>query len=101
MKYFSRIISGLIKNPSISDSAFDWLRVLKYHMEIRSILRAKTETADVEETIDTDVESGGATTDGRSSLARSKLHSSFGELTVLIQNPNFFLLLPLFCWILS
>jgi len=38
------ILVGLLDNPNLSDGAYDWLSILKYHMEIRTVLRAKTES---------------------------------------------------------
>ncbi len=37
------LFSDLLQNPCLSDGAFDWLKTLKYHMDIRSVLLAKTE----------------------------------------------------------
>ena len=39
----------LLTNKNLSDGAYDWLKVLKYHMEIRSVLRAKAEPAEPSE----------------------------------------------------
>ena len=35
--------AGLLSNANLSDGAYDWMRVLKYHMEIRTVLQAKTD----------------------------------------------------------
>lgn len=43
LKLLPLIATGLLKNQNLSDGAYDWLRVLKYHMDIRTVLRAKTE----------------------------------------------------------
>ena len=37
------MLPELLAHPELSDGGFDWLSVLKYHMEIRTILRAKSE----------------------------------------------------------
>ena len=37
---------GLLSNANLSDSAYDWMRILKYHMEIRTVLQAKADVTD-------------------------------------------------------
>lgn len=39
MKYH---ISGLLVTNQVTDTAYDWLKILKFRMEIRNVLRAKT-----------------------------------------------------------
>ena len=41
-------VVGLLSGSDISENCYDWLKVLKYHMEIRTILRAKTESMESE-----------------------------------------------------
>ncbi|KAL8594105.1 hypothetical protein ACOMHN_000817 [Nucella lapillus] len=36
------VMDGLLKGGVVSDGSFDWLRVLKFRMDIRNVLRAKT-----------------------------------------------------------
>lgn len=38
---------GMLKTGDIRDSSFEWLRVLKYHMDVRNVLRAKTESVEI------------------------------------------------------
>ncbi|KAK7008742.1 dynein heavy chain domain-containing protein 1, partial [Biomphalaria glabrata] len=40
--YYRDIMSNLIETNQVSDSAFDWLKILKLRMDIRNVLRAKT-----------------------------------------------------------
>ena len=45
MHIFLFCLVALLANPSLSDGAFDWLRVMKYHMDICTVLRAMTEVS--------------------------------------------------------
>ena len=45
MHIFLFCLVALLANPSLSDGAFDWLRVMKYHMDICTVLRAMTEAS--------------------------------------------------------
>ncbi|XP_064648692.1 dynein axonemal heavy chain 6-like isoform X2 [Lineus longissimus] len=40
------ILEALVSCPDISETMYDWSKVLKYHMDMTSILRAKTELCD-------------------------------------------------------
>ena len=37
------ISSALLANKQLSDGAYDWLKVLKYYMEIKNVLQATSE----------------------------------------------------------
>lgn len=39
--------SAMLENSAVSDGGFEWLRVLRYHMDIQNVLRAKTEAVEV------------------------------------------------------
>ena len=41
--YHRDVMDRLLSNSQLSDSAFDWMRVLKYHMEVRTVLLAKAD----------------------------------------------------------
>ncbi|XP_035825634.1 dynein heavy chain domain-containing protein 1 [Aplysia californica] len=40
--YHRDIMENLIESSQVTDAAFDWLKILKFRMDIRNILRAKT-----------------------------------------------------------
>jgi hypothetical protein len=39
----------LLLNENLTDGAFDWMQVLKHHMDINTVLRAKTEPEEKED----------------------------------------------------
>ena len=39
-------VSAMLDNSEVSDGGFEWLRVLRYHMDIQNVLRAKTEAVE-------------------------------------------------------
>ena len=40
----------MIESNQVTDAAFDWLKILKFRMDIRNILRAKTVMTDTSTT---------------------------------------------------
>lgn len=46
-KYKLNHFSAMLENSAVSDGGFEWLRVLRYHMDIQNVLRAKTEAVEV------------------------------------------------------
>nr|XP_022307447.1 dynein heavy chain domain-containing protein 1-like isoform X3 [Crassostrea virginica] len=41
------VLTAMLDNSEVSDGGFEWLRVLRYHMDIQNVLRAKTEAVEV------------------------------------------------------
>uniref|UniRef100_A0A8W8M9M4 AAA+ ATPase domain-containing protein n=1 Tax=Magallana gigas TaxID=29159 RepID=A0A8W8M9M4_MAGGI len=41
------VLGAMLENSAVSDGGFEWLRVLRYHMDIQNVLRAKTEAVEV------------------------------------------------------
>lgn len=39
-------LSGMLSEKVISERSFTWMRVLRYHMDVRNVLRAKQEPID-------------------------------------------------------
>lgn len=42
---------GLMKFDLLADGSYEWLKVLKYHMEIRNVLQATTQDGDVNKNV--------------------------------------------------
>ncbi len=45
------IFAALLENINLSDSGYDWMKLLKYHMDIRNILRANTASATTQDRV--------------------------------------------------
>ncbi|XP_056008158.1 dynein heavy chain domain-containing protein 1-like [Ostrea edulis] len=41
------VLGAMLEASVVSDGGFEWLRVLRYHMDIQNVLRAKTEAVEV------------------------------------------------------
>ncbi|XP_062587861.1 dynein heavy chain domain-containing protein 1-like, partial [Saccostrea cucullata] len=41
------VLGAILESSVVSDGGFEWLRVLRYHMDIQNVLRAKTEAVEV------------------------------------------------------
>jgi alpha-glucuronidase len=41
------LLAAMLETSIVSDGCFEWLRVLRYHMDIQNVLRAKTEAVEI------------------------------------------------------
>ncbi|CAG5130198.1 unnamed protein product, partial [Candidula unifasciata] len=49
--YHRDITDKLMENNQITDASFDWLRILRFHIDMKSVLRAKTVVTDAVNTL--------------------------------------------------
>ena len=46
MLYLFLYFTALIAEPVVSEKSFEWLKMMRYQMDIRNVLRAKTEAVE-------------------------------------------------------